>query len=70
MRRRENKPKHYRLDGLNIETKDVIKSVLGKDGYKNFCHGNILKYVMRANKKNGRQDFEKAREYINWVLEE
>lgn len=26
-------PKHYRLEGLDIESKDVIKSLLGVENY-------------------------------------
>ena len=28
-----NSPVHYKLDGLDIESKDVLKSVLGTKGY-------------------------------------
>ena len=63
--RRENKlnnndniksPKHYRLEGLNIESIDVIRATLGKEGFKAFCKGNIMKYLIRAEKKNGLED--------------
>lgn len=32
-------PKHYRLEGLNIESIDVIRATLGKEGFKSFCKG-------------------------------
>lgn len=63
-----NEPQHYKLDGLDIETIDVIKSVLG-DGFKAFCKGNVLKYVMREDKKNGIEDLKKAKVYLDWMLE-
>lgn len=44
-------PKHYKLDGLDIESIDVVKAVLGEEGFINFCLGNILKYAIRAKKK-------------------
>ena len=62
-------PKHYKLDGLNIESIDVIKAVLGKDGFKSFCIGNCLKYLIRAEKKNGIEDYKKCRVYLDWILE-
>lgn len=65
-----NSPSHYKLDGLNIESIDVIKSILGEEGFKAFCHGNALKYLTRANKKNGIEDFKKAQVYLNWYIEE
>lgn len=64
-------PKHYKLEGLELECKDIIKSVLGKEGYKNWCHGTALKYLFRAGKKEDElKDFKKARVYIDWIIEE
>ena len=34
-----------------------------------FLEGNIIKYVCRYKAKNGRQDLEKARHYIDLLLE-
>lgn len=31
--------------------------------------GNILKYVLRADYKNGREDLEKAMVYLQWLIE-
>lgn len=61
-------PKHYKLDGLNVESIDVIKAVLGKDGFKSFCIGNCLKYLIRAEKKNGEEDYRKCGVYLDWIL--
>lgn len=63
-----NEPKHYRLDGLGIESIDVIKAVLREDGFKAFCRGNALKYLIRADRKGGVEDLEKARVYLNWEI--
>ena len=77
--RRENKlnnndniksPKHYKLEGLNIESIEVIKSVLGHEEFKSFYKGNIMKYLIRAEKKNGTEDYRKAKTYLDWYLEE
>ena len=64
-------PKHYMLGDLEIEVKDVIFEVV-KDmkGSEAVCVGNILKYVMRARKKNGIEDYKKAYEYLGYLLEE
>lgn len=64
-------PKHYMLGDLGIEVKDVIFEVV-KDmkGFEAVCVGNILKYVMRARKKNGIEDYKKAYEYLGYLLEE
>ena len=64
-------PKHYKLEGLELEAKDIIRSVLGKEGYKNWCHGTALKYLFRAGKKEDElKDFKKAKEYISWIAKE
>lgn len=77
--RRENKlnnndniksPKHYKLEGMNVESIEVIKSILGKEGFKAFCKGNIMKYLIRAEKKNGTEDYRKAYTYLTWYLKE
>ena len=77
--RRENKlnnndniksPKHYKLEGLNVESIEVIKSILGKQGFKAFCKGNTMKYLIRAEKKNGLEDYRKAKTYLDWFLRE
>lgn len=66
---RVDKPSHYMLDGLNVESIDVIRSVLGIDGFKAHCRGCALKYLLRANKKNGLEDLKKARVYLNWEID-
>ena len=63
-----NSPKHYRLPGLNIESIDIIRAILGKY-FKWFCLGNIIKYILRAEKKNGLENYKKARKYLNWLIE-
>ena len=63
-------PEHYKLEGLNVESIEVIKSVLGQEGFKSFCKGNIMKYLIRAEKKNGLEDYKKAKTYLDWYLEE
>ena len=34
-----------------------------------FMQGNVIKYVTRYKKKNGIEDLEKAKEYINRLIE-
>ena len=63
-----NSPKHYRLPGLNIESIDIIRAILGKY-FKWFCLGNIIKYILRAEKKNGLEDYKKSRQYLDWIIE-
>lgn len=36
-----NSPSHYQLDGLDIESVDVIKAVLGKEKFKRLVLGQF-----------------------------
>jgi len=61
-----NSPAHY--NEANIETIDIIQSVT-KDGFESYLQGNILKYICRYKYKNGSEDLEKARWYLNRLIE-
>mgnify|MGYP000854187600 FL=1 len=63
-----NNPNHYKL-GCGIESIEIIKRVLGLRGFVAFCLGNILKYLIRTEKKNGKEDYKKAAKYLEWVIE-
>ena len=63
-----NKPQHYRQGGL--ETIQILKAKMTKEQFKGFLIGNILKYVTRAPYKNGIEDYEKARYYLNALIKE
>jgi len=62
-----NSPAHY--NEANIETIDIIQSVTG-DGFETYLQGNILKYICRYKYKNGVEDLEKARWYLNRLIEQ
>jgi|TARA_R110000824_G_scaffold230129_5_gene417740 hypothetical protein len=55
-------PEHY-VQG-KVEVIDAIM-LLGLDP----CAGNVLKYIARFQMKGGRQDLEKARQYITLMLD-
>ena len=63
-----NSPKHYKLD-CGVESIEIIKKVLGLRNFVAFCLGNILKYLIRAEKKNKLEDYKKAAKYLAWVIE-
>ena len=64
-----NSPKHYQMEGLDIEVIDVIRSVLGPEKFEGYCRGNVIKYICRADKKNELEDLKKARVYLSWEIE-
>ena len=62
-----NKPKHY-TDG-KYECIDVMLDVFGREAVFHFGICNAFKYLWRFNKKNGKEDLEKAEWYLNKALE-
>lgn len=59
-----NHPAHYQNPG-GIETIDMIKNVLGLEGFLAYCWGNALKYICRWRNKGGAESLEKAVWYIH-----
>ena len=58
-----NKPLHYENDS-SIDVIDFCNI------YKlDFTEGNIIKYIVRYKLKNGLQDLEKARDYLDRLIE-
>ncbi len=56
------KPSHYKV--LDCEVIDIIADTLTKEEFRGYCLGNIIKYRMRAGKKNdAAEDLAKADEY-------
>ena len=65
-----HQPNHYASQGDNgIECVDALRSALGHDGFMAYCTGNCIKYLWRSSRKNGVEDLEKARVYLNWMIE-
>lgn len=64
-----NYPSHYKLDGLDIESIDVLRAVLGDEGFREFCLGNILKYGIRCKKKGMyEKDIRKIKRYSEFII--
>lgn len=57
-------PNHYKGTD-SLECIDVIQFSLGIDGFVYYCAGNVLKYLWRYNNKNGTEDIEKAKQYLD-----
>lgn len=66
-RERVYHPEHYTQG--EVECIEAIASALGPHGFNFYCRGNALKYLWRASLKGGSEDLEKARWYINKLLE-
>lgn len=66
-----NSPRHY--TGNGIECLDAMRSAMHDapiTGYQAFLWGASFKYVWRWPFKNGKQDLEKARVFIDQLMEE
>lgn len=66
-----NHPNHYMLGG-GLEAIDVIKASICdiKDPVQAMLTGQVLKYMLRWEKKNGLEDLNKARWYLNDLITE
>lgn len=61
-------PAHYTQNG--IECIEAIRASMSKDGFIDYCKGNVLKYIWRWRDKGGVQDLRKAQVYLGWMIEE
>lgn len=61
-------PAHYNAGG--VECIDAIEAAtVNLSGKEAFCTGNAIKYLWRWKQKAGREDLEKARNYIDMLLQ-
>ena len=60
-------PKHY---SGKIECIDCIESAVAElNGFEGFLAGNVIKYVFRFKRKNGKEDLQKAEWYLSKLME-
>lgn len=62
-----NHPSHYETG--SFECIDVMLETQGKEAVRNFCLCNAFKYIYRHNNKNGLEDIQKAKWYIDKYIE-
>jgi len=62
-----NSPPHYNASG--VECIDAISAATG-EGFEYALQANIIKYVWRYRYKNGTQDLEKAKWYLDKLITE
>lgn len=53
---------HYKQ--MEIQPWEVMESLLSENEFIGFLKGNVIKYAMRAGKKEGSDDYEKMRHYM------
>ena len=69
-----NNPKHYvvDIDGEKVNTLPMVYGVVRTitNGVVSSGVKDVLKYVIRAEKKNGIEDYKKARFYLDEIIKE
>ncbi len=66
----ENKidPEHYKAHGIiTRQPIDIMKHSFTQEAYRGYLVGNVIKYVCRYDMKNGVEDLEKAKKYIDFL---
>ena len=61
-----NNPSHYR-GSKGLEVMEVLENFLTTEELKGFYKGNVIKYILRSDKKNGTEDLNKALKYLGWL---
>lgn len=61
-------PDHYKVGGIEIW--DILKAKLSPTQLVGFALGNVIKYITRADHKNKVEDLEKAKWYLDKIIEE
>ena len=64
---RHTSPKHYKGE---IECIAAIKASMSHQQYLGYLKGNAMKYLWRYDRKNGVEDLEKAKVYLEWLIDE
>lgn len=62
-------PPHYTQGG--VEVIDIIRdAVKGVEPFEAVALANCIKYLLRYKHKNGSQDLNKCRQYLDWLIED
>jgi hypothetical protein len=62
-----NKPSHYHDGGIDVL--ELLKMKFGPEVIRGFYIGNVIKYTLRFEKKNGMQDLEKGLFYLQALID-
>ena len=60
-------PDHYKGE---IECIQCIKASMSKIEFMGYLKGNLQKYTWRYRQKNGLEDLQKSKVYLDWLIEE
>lgn len=60
---------NIQIDGSHYKDKVIQPIVYIHANNMGFCDGNVVKYITRYKEKNGKKDLEKAKHYIELLIE-
>ena len=55
--------------GKEVQPIEIFQMHMSAEEFKGYLKGNALKYLLRADAKNGVQDYEKANVYTGWLVQ-
>ena len=58
---------HY--EAQKIQPIQYLQNALSPEEFRGYLKGNVIKYLSRAERKNGAQDYQKAAVYARWLEE-
>jgi len=66
--------KNYQIGGdhylsKSVQPWDAMESWMSEEAFKGFIWGNVIKYIARWEDKGGKQDLEKAKQYLEKLIE-
>lgn len=62
------RPDHYTSGG--IETWDFMKAKMSAEAFQGYLAGNVIKYITRYRMKNGLEDLQKAKQYLDKLVDD
>jgi hypothetical protein len=63
-----NNPLDVQIQGTHYKTMQIQPIEFTHKNNLNFCQGNVIKYITRYKDKNGKEDLEKAKHYIDLLI--
>lgn len=68
------KPKHYMIiPEKNVEARHIVQAVVNEcvdlSGYQCHCLASAIEYLLRGHKKNGLEDYKKAGQLIEFLVQ-
>lgn len=59
----------YHYVTKSVQPWEAMESWMSEEAFKGFIWGNVIKYIARWEDKGGKQDLEKARHYLDKLIE-